>query len=52
MRQARVLILVVMEEGLRQFRSELRQERLWRVLILVVMEEGLRLYNSSAMCLE
>ena len=40
-----VLILVVMEDGLRPFAGIYLTAKLFTVLILVVMEDGLRLWH-------
>ena len=42
-----VLILVVMEDGLRGLRGDNPLGNCFRVLILVVMEDGLRVYYLS-----
>ena len=43
---SRVLILVLMEYGLREHEIELNAQRPYRVLILVLMEYGLRGFRN------
>ncbi len=46
-----VLILVLMEDGLREEKDNVLEETLRTVLILVLMEDGLRvLYATNANC--